>query len=217
MRFRLFDIPFHVRVEFWIGMALLGGLGGGFNDDRALARLAIWVVCGFLSIVVHELGHALAGRRYGAAPHVELYMMGGLTFLPGARFDRWRGILVSLAGPAFGLGLWLLVHALNGILAGRTAGSFVIGQAFEFLAYINLYWTLFNLLPILPLDGGQVVRDLLGPRHIQTARALGATVAGFLAVLALFERQWFIAIFLGSLAVANARGNARSLPGGVQT
>jgi stage IV sporulation protein FB len=220
MRFRLFGIPFEVAGYFWIGSLLLGGLGGG-SDSRAMLRLAVWVACVFVSIVVHELGHALVGRHYGAEPRVLLHGIGGLTFLPGARLTRARSILVSLAGPAFGFGLWGLTKLATRLLdahqptLGETSGYIVI-YTLAFLLYINLVWTLYNLLPILPLDGGQVFRELLGPKHIRITRWVGAVLAAGLCVLSALNGQYFIALFMGVLAYTNFRGETRSIPGGVE-
>ncbi len=185
--------------------------------------LAVWVACVFVSIVLHELGHALAGRQVGVEPYVVLYQMGGLTYLPGRELSRGQHIYVSLAGPAAGLLTLMCVLAARYWLATTSLGdwaesgpmtSLVVGEAIRDLIWTNGAWTLFNLLPILPLDGGQVLRDVLGPRLRTTARSIGGVCAVACALLAFQFGQPYIAFFLGYLAFVNFRGDARTLPGG---
>lgn len=219
LRFRIFGIPFVVTGYFWLGCVLTSGLGMSLAPEVVL-RTVIWTVCVFASIIVHELGHALAGRRFGASPHVVLHGIGGMTHLGGARLSRGRSILVSVAGPGAGLALWAVIRLLTSHLGGTpyNLGDPIILSvlmALSFLTFINGVWSIFNLLPILPLDGGQILRDALGPRQIGVARTIGGVVAGVLAVLFLRDRQLYLLLLLGYLAYLNFKGDPRSLPGGV--
>jgi stage IV sporulation protein FB len=212
VRFRLFGIPFEVGPYFWILSACLGS--NVAYGQRGLILLALWVACVFVSIVVHELGHALVARHFGMRPYVALHWLGGTTFMPGASLTRPQAMLVTLAGPVAGLGLWLLAEYFGGALIRQTAGErrYITFDAVHFLVFINLIWTLFNLLPILPLDGGQFVRSLLGPRHLFTVRMIGGTVATIACVLCLtlgFNSGFgYTALFLGMLAISNFRNPA---------
>ncbi len=151
LNFRLFGVPIRVEWYFWLMACVLYGFG-----DVVAAELLIWVAAVFLSIVVHEMGHALASRRFGLSPFVVLYGMGGLTYSPGAeRLGRGRRILITLAGPAAGLllALGVFVVANAWVKPGAPPLLFV---AVRTLLYINVVWTFLNLLPVPPLDGGQV-------------------------------------------------------------
>ena len=222
LRFRLSGIPFAVTPYFWFGSAIFGA--GAAHGPNGLLLLAIWVLCVFVSIVLHELGHALAGRQVGVSPYVVLYQMGGLTYLPGGSMSRAQHIYVSLAGPAAGFFGCACVLAARYFLGTTSAGDWVesgpmtsllVGEAIQDLIYINGFWTLFNLLPILPLDGGQVLRDVLGPRLLGTTKIIGGVCAAGCAYLMLARlHQPWIAFFLGYLAFVNFRGDTRSLPGG---
>ena len=221
IRFRLFGIPFEIGLYFWIGSAIFGS--NQATGPYAMLALALWIVCTLVSIVVHEMGHALAARYYGARPTVLLHGIGGLTFLNGARLTRGQDILVSLAGPAAGgvlLGLTLL--AIRFVKARHFFGDdneldrFMIASVLLNLRFMNLYWTVFNLLPIHPLDGGQVLREVLGPRRWQITRWLSVVCAALVAVYAGLQGQIFLALFVGSLAVTNYRGDSWNMPGGVQ-
>ena len=224
LRFQFLGIPFVVAPYFWFLSAFLGSSLLAGNPEHGTLLLLVWVACVFVSIVVHELGHALAARRYGLAPSIELAGMGGLTSFPGGALTRAQHIAVVCAGPAAGLTLWLVVKVFRGrvgdlglspFLDGDTPGSLAANEALRFLLQINLWWTVFNLLPVLPLDGGQILRDLLGPRLHGTARIISAVIGGAVCVLALLGRQYYMAVLFGFLTFNNLRGNPQSLGGGV--
>ena len=94
--------------------------------------------------------------------------------------------------------------------------SLLVQEAIRDLDYVNGFWTVVNLLPILPLDGGQVLRDVLGPRLRAVTRIIGGATAVACAVAAYRIGQPILAFFLGYLAYVNFQGDARSLPGGVE-
>jgi stage IV sporulation protein FB len=74
----LVGVPIRVHPLFWI----LAVFVGGFTPDPV--RLLIWVAAVFVSILIHELGHALAMRRFGQPSRIVLHLMGGLTVRLGA-------------------------------------------------------------------------------------------------------------------------------------
>ena len=219
LRFRLFGIPFVVAPFFWIFSAILGSTA--MRGPNGLLLLAVWVACVFVSIVVHELGHAFAARHYGLQPAIALAGMGGLTSFLGGGLTRAQHIAVSLAGPAAGFALYLVVRVfarrlgMAGLFDAETTGSLAAIAAIDNLVFINLWWTIYNLIPILPLDGGQVLRDVLGPRHLNTARLIGAACGAAVAAYAALHNQIYMAFLFGYLAYANFQGNARAIPGGV--
>ena len=212
VRFRIFGIPFEVGPYFWILSAILGSSMA--HGDRGLILLAIWVACVFVSIVIHELGHALMARRFGITPVVVLHGLGGTTYMAGSGLTRPQAILVTLAGPAAGLALWAVIQYPVVNLLRQSAGvSYITLAAVEFLLFINLVWTLFNLLPILPLDGGLILRNLLGFGRMAVARMIGVVCAVGCAVWAVSAGWIYGALFFGYLAYQNFQGVA-SLPGG---
>ena len=220
LQFRLFGIPFGIGFDFWIGSALLGANVARGAD--ASTSLLVWIACVLVSITVHELGHALAARRFGAEPAIELHALGGFTRLYGRALTRPESFWMTLAGPAAGFALYLLTLAIRTwtdlpytLAAGGSPAGLVALKALGFLAWINLVWTLFNLLPILPLDGGRLLGALLGPGRARVAQTVGLFFAASLAALALMYGQWWTALFLGYLAYANFRGDPRVVPGGV--
>lgn len=182
LRFTLFGFPVRVDLTFLLIAAFLG-LG---NGDVDLGLMATWVAVLGGSILAHELGHAFAARSLGARPNIVIHGMGGLTsYVPPRPPTRLQSIGVSLAGPAagFGLGLVILVVALGA--PTPPVGS--LGElALRAAIYINLAWGLANLLPVLPLDGGHILVQLMpgdeAERHRRAAvvsmitAAVGAVV-----------------------------------------
>lgn len=213
--FQFSVLSFPVRIHWTFGLMALF-IGGGFRltgPDADWAPVLVAVVVIFVSILAHELGHALAGRRFGARPHILLHSMGGLCYLPGARFTRRESILVSLAGPAAGFGLALLTWLAAQTLAPQMP---LVRYAFATSLYINIVWTVLNLMPILPLDGGQVLREVLGPARAATTRLVGVLAAVCLCGAALFFGLYIAAAMAAVLGFLNFRGNP-PLEGGVVT
>jgi Zn-dependent protease len=163
LRFRFLGFPVRVHPWFWILTIL-------FNGDSLLKAgpeyLLIWVAVVFVSIMVHELGHALMFRQFGANADIVLYAFGGLAIPSHDIAGRWRRILVSLAGPGAGFILCGIVYVTNHAFEWGESGP---GGAphgrqmlflYRALFWLNLVWGLLNLLPVFPLDGGQVSREL---------------------------------------------------------
>ncbi len=169
LRFRLFGFPVRIQPGFWVLAVLLG-----LSFAQKPAAMAIWLGVVVLSILVHELGHAMTARLYGQSPSITLHMMGGLTsWAPTHDIGRLRSILVTLAGPLAGFALGLVV--LGGKVAAGSAvvhGS-LLALAVQLLVVVNLLWSAINLLPVLPFDGGQIMAQALGPER----RRLSATLS----------------------------------------
>src|SRR5438132_7960290 len=99
------------------------------------------------------------GRVFGAYGHIVLYSFGGLAVGASALRNRWQRIAVYLAGPGAGFCLWGLVWLLSRSVEREQLAP-LAKEALYSLDWINLAWGLINLLPIWPLDGGQVCRDV---------------------------------------------------------
>jgi Zn-dependent protease len=189
LRFRLFRTDVRVHPMFWVLSAFLG-----WPLLRALGPLylLIWVVCVFFSILVHEFGHVAAGRYFGSPGYIVLYSFGGLAVGSSNLGRRWQRVVVYLAGPAAQFALlglvWLAQWAYVNYLLLQVGfeASLPVLHVFGMLWWINLYWPLLNLLPIWPLDGGKVSREVCqaASRENGTSISLGisGTLAGILAV-----------------------------------
>ena len=164
LRFTLFGVPVSVSPWFWLGSAFLGYT----FLERGVRHLLMWVVCVFVSVLLHEFGHAFAVKAFGGRPAVYLVLLGGLCAFRRERMSAAKDVLISLAGPFAQFGLlavvlagWLAYAAANGGTYDPSADPSLAGTMLVALLFINVAWPVLNLLPIFPLDGGQVVRALL--------------------------------------------------------
>ena len=192
LKFRLFGFPVRVHPWFWLLTVLFGASA---FERYGPQYLVAWVGVVFVSILVHELGHALAFRWFGVDSHVVLYSFGGLAVPWGVVPGRWRRVVVSLTGPAAGFVLFGAVYASNlafgwGDDHGRGFGKpSLAAEVFRNLVFVNLAWGLVNLLPVFPLDGGQVAQEVCGalsPRNgVRVALEISVGVAGLVCLYSL--------------------------------
>ncbi len=193
LRFRLFGFPVLIDLSFVIVLVFLGYA----SVSRGLGYLVVWVAVALLSVLMHELGHAFAARAAGAAPEIELSGFGGVTtFRLQTRPSRLRSLGISAAGPASGLvvGGALIALARYVEIDPTSTTAFVLDVA----VFVTLGWGLLNLLPILPMDGGHILTELLpgAPERRERLAAMVsigfAVIVGVLALLA----GWLIAALL---------------------
>jgi len=192
LNFYLFRIHVRVHPGFWIMSLVLGWttvrLGEALN--LGLIPLALWVVCVFVSILVHEMGHVMVGWIFGSRGNIVLYSFGGLAVGSNQLDGRWQRIAVLLGGPGAGFVLAGIVKALMYFQLlphfGDPKMTLILWLTMAFLWEINLYWGIMNLLPVFPLDGGQISRELweMGSRRhgFVYCLRLSIAVAGIIAV-----------------------------------
>jgi Zn-dependent protease len=220
LSFRLFGFPVRIHPLFWIGAVLLGA----YWLDRPGGTLYIlmWIAAVFISILVHEFGHALAFRWFGTGSHIVLYVFGGLAVPWSAVAGPWRRIIISLAGPFAGFVLFGVVYLSNYYYRWADTNRF-LNALYWCLFSVNLYWGIMNLLPVFPLDGGQVSHEVCSSiwRHrgfriaLQISIAVAALITLYSLACALNSRQlgwldalpwwvprggWWTAILFGMLA-----------------
>lgn len=200
--FPIGSIPVTVDPSFFLIILLLG-----INPiDIQPVLILSWVGIAFASVLFHELGHAVAFRTFGVQPSVTLYGMGGLTSGQG-RLTPAQSITVSLAGPLSVLvligipALWLQSQGTITTSVGRTILSQVI--------FINVWWSVLNLLPILPLDGGNVTMSVLDlvtkGRGRRPAEVLSVIVGVGIAIVAFANNFIFGAVMAGMFVAINVR------------
>jgi Zn-dependent protease len=169
LNFRLFGVQVRVHPLFWLMAAVLGWnlTRNPVISDNGMLDLGVWILACFVSILLHEFGHVWMGQVFGAQSHILLHGMGGLAIGANNLRSGWRRILVLAAGP--GIQLLLLAGIVGILLAGyRPEKRTPLWLLVNILIEINLFWPILNLLPIWPLDGGQITREVcagVSPRN----------------------------------------------------
>ncbi|MBA3316078.1 MAG: hypothetical protein H0T47_22665 [Planctomycetaceae bacterium] len=198
LRFSLFGIPVTVSPFFWV-MAGLLGFPWLKVEPGGPANLVAWMLCVFVSILIHEFGHAFTMQAFGHRPEVVLHHFGGYATYGGrAQTTPWKSLLISVAGPGvqlvlFGIVVWIgYLLTRESVDWGRinlwgslfsldevVPAAMVHAEVFELgtplfaivasLLRINLLWALLNMLPVLPLDGGRMLWALLAMAGVRNS------------------------------------------------
>lgn len=226
LRFSIAGIPVRVHPLFWVISFLFG-----FSANNLLYTF-LWMLVVFVSILIHELGHAFAFRRYGLRSSIILHFAGGLTVPESMSWgSTWANvaltpaqeIFISLAGPFAGFFFAALIIG-SVILSGGSVGlnwllgviplpasaivpfgGIFLSSIATLLLFVNIFWGLINLVPVYPLDGGNVTRYALlqyDPRDgIRKSLWVSVIAGGIMAVIGLvFFRSAYMALLFGFLA-----------------
>jgi Zn-dependent protease len=188
-------IPITVYPFFWLLAALIGWI-----NTLNIAATLVWCVIIFFSVLIHEYGHALTAMSFGQRAQIDLVAMGGLTQRRGPKLKLWQEFIIVLNGPIAGFLLFLAAYHLKYILEAQQASPFWL-YVLTVTYSVNFFWTIVNLLPIQPLDGGRllsiVLEAIFGLKGIKTALFLSFLISGMIG-LAFFSFHAFLpgALFL---------------------
>ena len=233
LHFKALGFPVRVSPWFWLFSAVLGWQ----EANGSATNILIWIVAMFVSILIHELGHALALRYYGFGSRIVLYALGGLAIPEAAGYrdsygdaspsvqrpnDGWQQIVISLAGPIAGFlfaGLIIACLFLANRMSYFSMMEINFGRGFLIqngnlrtlvskLLTVNILWGFLNLLPVYPLDGGQISRELFlmgnAREGIRRSLVLSVITAIVLAVAGLVLLQsLYMALMFGFMAYSN--------------
>jgi Zn-dependent protease len=202
--FSIFGVPVRIASSFWIIAILFGtsGVGRSTSTEKAIIEAVTWTAVVFFSILLHELGHAIAARVFGAQPSITLHALGGLTQFEPRGMSRPQRWLVSFAGPAAGLLFGIAVYVSARWLPADARASSIVNT----ILTVNIGWSLINLLPVLPFDGGQMLSAFLGPRRELWTAIISGIMGTSVAILGyiLLDNLW-VAFLFGSAAVTAIR------------
>lgn len=222
----LFGIPFYINVSWFLVLALVtwnygSGLAYGF---QSLTGLMPWLLglgaalLLFASVLAHELGHSFVAMSQGIGVRsITLFLFGGLAALERDSDSPSGAFWVAIAGPAVSLALFGLLTVAN--VALPLAGP--LAAIVNLLAYVNLILASFNLIPGLPLDGGNVLKALVWKitgnpyKGVEFASRVGqflgwtAIILGVMAVLGLSELGSIWTILIGFFLLQNANRTAQ--------
>ena len=189
-------IPIKISPFFWVTAGIIGFVNSSGSGHSFILTL-IWIGVIFVSILVHEYGHALTSRYFGQRPRIQLIAFGGLTIPEGKQLRGWREFLIVLNGPLFGFLLFLFFLFI--LSTGGVENPYALYTVNVFIG-VNLFWTVVNLLPVMPLDGGQLLRvvfeSIFGARGLKYAIFTGLLLSILCALIFFFVGYFLIgAIF----------------------
>lgn len=209
MRFSILGIPIHIRWSFWLVAAIIFPFPlDVLGRSESWPFLAAWLGVVAVSVVAHELGHAVVARRFGAQVDMTLYALGGFTRWATTRpISPWRRVVIAAAGSSVGFVLGGIVYFT--LQNDLVAGPRVLDFALESFWQVNILWGVLNWLPIRPLDGGHIflgtMQALAGRKGERIADVVFPTVTiigGWFA----FSRGYVIAaLFAGFILMDEFR------------
>jgi stage IV sporulation protein FB len=183
-------IPIAIHPFFWLFAALLGWLYG-----QSLMGMLVWIGIILLSVLFHEYGHALTAICFRQNARIQLVALGGVTtYDSGPPLKFWQQFVIVLNGPLFGFILCLIATF---VLTFSLSPIWI--WVFKSVQIANFFWSAVNLFPVLPLDGGQLLRIALegffGVKGFKASLLIGAILAGLVACAVFILGQFIIGAF----------------------
>ena len=187
LRWRLFGIHFCIQPSFWLFNALFGWMMSSLGERYRVGLplfILLWVLCTLVSVLAHELGHVIMGRIFRLPGNITLGGLGGKAAGDYGALRSWQRLLVIAAGPGAGflfVGLmvfvdsaswdWLMdelnwdnmklkIHLIDRIDPNWWMGKNPYTLTLFLLAMIGLFLNILNLIPIIPLDGGMIFKEI---------------------------------------------------------
>jgi len=229
--FTLAGIP----VRATLGFLFLVGFYAYSLRAGGLPAIGGWLIAIVVSVLVHEFGHALVARRFKLSPQVFLQGWGGLCAHDRAKSDR-DDALIIVAGPLAGLALAGIVAIVRAVVPESALATTVaiddsgvwmrksfLGFLIDSMWFINFWWSLVNLLPLFPLDGGQLFRlgllKVIKPAHKaeRIVHMVAVGIAGVGVVWAISDRSILLAFISIALLMQNIRYLGSGSPIAVRT
>jgi Zn-dependent protease/predicted transcriptional regulator len=218
---RIAGIDVYMHLTF---LLLLAWIGYMYYAPRQSVEDAFWgivyILTIFVTVVLHELGHALAARRYGIETRdITLLPIGGVARLERMPKEPWQELAVAVAGPL--VNVVIAAGLLVGILATggsplpeavNPENSLFVGTFAQRLLVVNVWLVVFNAIPAFPMDGGRVLRAFLAmsmdyAQATSVAAVIGQGIAFLFAIVGLLGGN-FILLFIALFVWMGAAGEA---------
>ncbi len=182
-------IPIFIHPFFWLIAGFIG-----FINSQSLVGTLVWIGVVFISILVHELGHALTALAFQRPARIDLVAFGGITSYPIGNLSYKKQFLIVFNGPFFGFLLFLLANYLTTFPFFHN--SSLLFFTLRIMVFVNFFWTLLNLLPVIPLDGGQLLRIVLegiwGVKGFKAALLIGTVLSLGIALFAFLYQNFIL-------------------------
>lgn len=198
------------------------------KDLRSALEAILWLAGLLVCVFLHELGHTLVAQRFGIeVKSIIMWPLGGVTSLSRPAEKPWQTLLISAAGPlvnvVIALGLWVLVISSQFYMLFAEnlpeQGQFWVEAVYYFLfslAVMNGVLAVFNLLPIYPLDGGDILRAVLEtlfgrPKANLVTFIIGLPLLLLVIILGVFTRDYVLLVVCILLALGIGTLNSQTL------
>lgn len=227
---RLAGIPLRVHVTFPLLLLWVAYMEWRVDRDvAAAASLVVLILLVFGIVVLHELGHALAARRYGVPTRdITLLPIGGVARLERIPKVPRQELIIALAGPAVNVVIAAVLAAGLALTGGigniaDAAALLEADPSFDLRSYalrlvaVNVWLVLFNMLPAFPMDGGRVLRALLAMKSrnhaaaTQRAAAVGRAFALLFGAVGLLWLNSPLLVLIAVFVWIAATGEAASV------
>jgi stage IV sporulation protein FB len=195
-------IPVIIYPQFWfvVGLLSISFNRSLFSESFSSGLLEIfsWIFIILTSLLVHEFGHALTATYFGYKSQVEIAGFWGVTRRQGPKVSLLKEFFIVLNGPLAGFFLFLIARTALGFFSEED-GS--IPKLLRLFADVNYFWTILNLLPVYPLDGGQLMKIVMeffwGAKALRVATLFSIFFGSVICLLALYIQDFFLAfVFL---------------------
>jgi len=201
----------------------IAGQNRQLTGSELLTFILVWILCALISVMIHELGHVITGRIFGQPGNITVTGLGGQAVGEYGELRPWQRILVVFMGPGAGFAFvalmvcfdpkywnmivmwlewpdWLKVNLfwidnIDPLL--RMGGSPTYDLAWPILFFINLFVNIMNLLPIIPMDGGMIFKEVCclispsgGPKFaFISSFVLALGVTGYMLIVVLMKHE----------------------------
>jgi stage IV sporulation protein FB len=160
---RISGIDVRIHITFLLLPLYFGWIEWQAGGPAEAARAVFFILLLFVCVLLHEFGHALAGRHYGVqTPDITLLPIGGVARMLAVPDQPKQELVIAIAGPAVNVGIAAILapvlYFTGGIFSGPANETRLI---LNNLLLVNLVLIVFNLLPAFPMDGGRIFRSLL--------------------------------------------------------